>query len=286
MRLGLLFAALLLCLPGARTTHAQAPSTEATGGSDPSTPVSTADGDKRRRAYDLFQQSTVAYQAGNFERAAELLREAHLLHPDPSLLYNLARALDAQGDLRGAVDAYERFLSEQPGSQQRGLVERRVTTLREQIEAQDRAREKALPPATLLVEPEPAPAPVAATQAPPPAPVEVNGKGRAIPWIVPWAIAGVGVVALGVGGTLGLLASNRNEDAAAAKSQREATTKREEAEVQLVAANALLIGGGVVAAAGVLWGVLTLPKRGPKSDKEQHHAILAGPQSVHVRLRF
>ena len=35
-----------------------------------------------------------------------MLRRAHSLHPDPLLRFNLARALEGDGDLDGAIEYY------------------------------------------------------------------------------------------------------------------------------------------------------------------------------------
>src|SRR5688500_3941422 len=64
------------------------------------------------RAVVLFEESERAYNAGEFAEAATLLRRAYELHPDPTLLFNLARALEGMGDLDGAIETYERYLAE------------------------------------------------------------------------------------------------------------------------------------------------------------------------------
>src|SRR6266540_4033861 len=76
--------------------------------------------DNRTRALQLFDESATHYKNGEFEKAAELLREAYGLFPEPILLYNLARALESMGDLPGAIENYERYLTEEAQIDDRG----------------------------------------------------------------------------------------------------------------------------------------------------------------------
>jgi tetratricopeptide (TPR) repeat protein len=89
----------------------------------------------------LAEDSEKAYKAGHFEDAADLLRRAHELYPEPILLYNLGRALEGMGDAKNAVAAYERYLKDAKQIDDRGAIERRVATLKAQI-----AREQQPPP--------------------------------------------------------------------------------------------------------------------------------------------
>jgi len=68
--------------------------------------------DDRDKALKLFEDSDKAYKAGKFEKAADLLREAYGLYPEPLLLYNLGRAQEGLGDARGALESYERYLKD------------------------------------------------------------------------------------------------------------------------------------------------------------------------------
>lgn len=90
------------------------------------------DDDSLERAVVLFEESETLYNQGEFEQAAALLRRAYALHPDPTLLFNLARALEGAGDLDGAIESYERYLEENPDAEDAGAIRARVGTLREQ----------------------------------------------------------------------------------------------------------------------------------------------------------
>src|ERR1051326_6287657 len=108
-------------------------------------------------ALKLFAEADKAYKRGEFEHAAQLLREAYELFPEPILLYNLARALEGMGDIEGAVLNYERYLAAATTVEDRGAMERRVTTLKEQLAAREKLAAKEHAP------PAPPPPPLEAT---------------------------------------------------------------------------------------------------------------------------
>ena len=68
-------------------------------------PVAQAQASAKDRALRLFEQSAEAYEAGELEKAAELLERAYALDPDPTLLYNLARTYEGLGKLECLLDA-------------------------------------------------------------------------------------------------------------------------------------------------------------------------------------
>lgn len=184
-------------------------------------PTEGGDEVARRRALDLLDESAVLYRDGRFAEAAEKLRTAHGLFPEPSLLYNLGRALDAMGDRNGAIDAYERYLEADPASTRRGEVSARVEALR-----RDRP--------------------------------QASGLGPQQPSLVGPAIVLVGGVAIvGAGVVLGLMAQSRLDEAREA-SNAESFVLEEEAHDLATVANVLFVAGGVVAAAGLTWLLLSI----------------------------
>ena len=73
--------------------------------------------------------------------AAALLEQAYALHPEPVLLYNLARALDAEGEIDDARDAHMHDFSHRASSaEQAPLATRRVEVLGAQIAGARRGR--------------------------------------------------------------------------------------------------------------------------------------------------
>lgn len=209
--------------------------------------------DDRARALALFRDSDAHYKRGEFEKAAELLREAYALHPEPILLYNLARALEGLGDFPGAIEQYERYLNADTQIADRGAIERRIATLRAQV-----ARTQA---PTSSPAPVPAPpvsdirtGPAAATSSPPPgdeAPPRLHGGSRRLPWV----IAGAGGAVVGVGAVFGYLSQARHDDAVAAPIQADAARLQDRAHTFATVANVAFAVGGVAAVAGVAWGL-------------------------------
>ena len=108
--------------------------------------VANAQDGARERAAELFEASAEAYRTGGFAEAARLLEEAYALHPLPVILYNLARAYESDGEYARAIQAYERYLADDPDASDRGAIERRIETLRAQVAL---AEEAAASPAPL-----------------------------------------------------------------------------------------------------------------------------------------
>jgi tetratricopeptide (TPR) repeat protein len=64
----------------------------------------------------LVKQAGQLYQSGKYADAAELLKQANDLEPNPRLLYNIARAYDQAGSLKEAADFYERYVGSTEGT--------------------------------------------------------------------------------------------------------------------------------------------------------------------------
>lgn len=207
-------------------------------------PPAAAEPTDEARALQLFEQSVEEYRAGRFQVAVDLLREAHRLHPEPTLVYNLARALEGLGDEAGAVEQYSQYLEAAPNAPDRGAIEQRVATLRRQIAEREALARAAEAPAR---EPEDE-----AVRPPPEEPARTRGRG---PW--PWIVSGVGLAALGAGGALGALALRRDAAADDAREQTEVWSRYEGARDLATAANVCFVAGGAVLAAGVLWVLLS-----------------------------
>lgn len=185
------------------------------------------------QAIKLFEQSEVAYQQGRFADALELLRRSYALHKEPVLLYNMGRAYEGLGDIDGATKAYKQFLAEQPNTPDRGAIEQHLVT----FERQKREREE----------------------------LRRSTSDERSASAVPWIVAGVGVLGVGAGVVLGVLAKGRNDDAAAAVSYRDAADLHDDAKTMATVANACFIAGGAVVLAGIIWGVIDLSRSGKRS---------------------
>ena len=211
--------------------------------------VASAQPSARERVLALSRKSAEEYRAGRFAEAVKLLREAYAIDPDPTLLYNLARAYEGLGDLPAALEAYRAYLAAAPpGIADRAAIETRVATLESQIRDRERLeRERALErQARQRAERDAARARRARSQ-------EARPRRAGL---APWIVAGVGVSGLGAGAVMGLLARDRHADAEDAPSQAEAAELQSDATSFARLANVFAIGGAVVTAAGVVWLVI------------------------------
>jgi len=228
--------------------------------------------DSRAQALQLFEDGKKAYQEGRFEEAVSLLEKAHQLHPEPVLLYNLARAREGLGQFDTAIVAYEQYLREVGDIPDRGAIEGRVASLKRDIEQKKKLaaeRDAALEQTD----------PKKNTTAPP-AGIEGGAKSPS-PW--PWVIAGVGVTGLAVGGALGGVALGTNSDAEAEPVQAEAFRLRRDAEDLALGATIAFIAGGVVLGGGTIWGIVDLTSG---SATQPTAALFVGPGRVGFSGRF
>jgi tetratricopeptide (TPR) repeat protein len=231
----------------------------------------------RDRALELFRESDVHYKRGDFERAAALLREAYSLHPEPLLLYNLARALEGVGDFEGAIQQYESYLNVASEIADRGAIERRIATLREQV-----AR-NAIPPVstddhTATQVSDTRTAPPVTTIGLDPRPGEMRDKPQRLPWL----IAGGGGVVLGGGVLLGYLSQARHDAAVEEPVQADALKLQDQAHTFATAANVAYVIGGAAIIGGVTWAVVTRTK---KQDRNAPRVGI-GPLSISATWVF
>jgi len=217
------------------------------------------------RAVVLFEESENAYNAGRFAAAVDLLRRAYELHPDATLLFNLARALEGMGDLDGAIESYQRYVDEAPDAPDRGAIEGRLDTLRQQrdrLDEDDSTEEEAEPEEDLHE------------------PADAGGSAVSAP---PWIVAGIGAAIAGTGAVFGAMSQSKGDEAAAEPVQVTADELHSEAETFATLANVMFIVGGVAVLGGVVWGVLTL---GGGDGGEEEVSAAVGPGGVLVSGRF
>jgi tetratricopeptide (TPR) repeat protein len=188
-----------------------------------------ADSDETR-AFSLFEQSERAYERGRFDEALVLLRRSYELKPEPVLLYNMGRAYEGLGDLASAATSYETFIAAQPTTPDRGALERRIATLRNQIAEREALKKQAERDR--------------ATEKP---------RG---PSSVPWIVAGVGAASIGAGGVVGWLAVNKHDEASKEPTYVAADRLQSEASSLATTANVFFIVGGAVLTVGLVWGIL------------------------------
>ncbi|HZO14449.1 MAG TPA: tetratricopeptide repeat protein [Polyangiaceae bacterium] len=187
------------------------------------------------RATQLFEESAEHYRAGRFDRAIQLLEEAHRLSGEPVLLFNLAKAHEGKGDRKAAIALYQRYLREADDVPDRGAIERRIATLRAQMEEQ-RALERKIAQERRRAD-------EAAREKPTPSPI-------------PWVLAGVGVAGLAVGGALAGVAASKESDVEEEPVQLEAEKLLEEAKTLAIGANVAFAVGGALLIGGATWGIV------------------------------
>jgi len=219
------------------------------------------------RAIALFEQSVAAYRSGRFADASTLLREAYALEPAPVLLYNLAPALAAEGQVVDARDAYRRFLAQEPEADQRASCERRIEVLTAQIEASTTVAPP--PPAE-----EPAPAAVA--------PEALRTEGPPGPDVLaPMIVVGLGAAVAITGGVLVGVGADRHGAAEVEPVSLRAAEIESEALGLRDVGVALLAVGGVAVLAGAIWATVASL---PTANGEVEARI--GPTGASIRGRF
>ncbi len=231
----------------------------------------------RDKALALFGDSNKAYKNGEFERAAALLREAYALVPEPILLYNLARALEGMGDFPGAIVAYEKYLAGEKKIEDRGALERRVQTLKDQVAA------KAAADAQRKADEEAAKA-AAEEQARrraggDPQPQEPRSRPARGHSVLPWVTIGVGGAVALTGGGFGLLARQASDDATTAPSQVRAQELDDTAHARARTATLLLAAGGAVTVGGIVWLIVD---RARSRDDASTVGLVVGPGSLGI----
>jgi tetratricopeptide (TPR) repeat protein len=206
----------------------------------------------------LYAQSATAYKAGHFAEAASLLQRAYELSHAPVLLYNLARAYEGMGAIEDAASAYERYLDLEPNPPDRGAIQTRIATLRNEIEER-RVMQKQRDEERARAERERAER-------------EARDKilltaRRRTPSALPWIVAGFGVVAgVGTGVGLGEVALSRHSDAEANPQGKASAAQQGQAQTFATGADIAFVSGGVVAAAGIVWGIVDVFRGTPRVD--------------------
>src|SRR5262245_48087845 len=179
-------------------------------------PAASANADKTRAA-DLFKQSADAYLHGDFPKAIALLDEAYGLDPQPVLIYNKARAHEGLGHTEEAIALYERYLKEEPTSSDRGAIEQRLITLRQQQADKRRVEQEKVENEQKRVQQQ-------AQQQ------QLERREREVAMarqprkrsVGPYIVAGVGAAGLATGAVFGILALDKQDTGRKAASAKDA----------------------------------------------------------------
>lgn len=88
---------------------------------------------EEREVIDLIDRGEQAYEAGEFERAAELFHDVHELFPHPDIAYQLALCHERQGNYELAIQYYRQYLERAPGADDRTRVERQIEEFEQRL---------------------------------------------------------------------------------------------------------------------------------------------------------
>jgi tetratricopeptide (TPR) repeat protein len=214
----------------------------------------------KKEAFKLYAESEKRYREGRFEDAAALMRRAYELDPAPTLLFNLARALESAGDLEGAVEGYRNYLAKQPKARDRGAIEKRLATLEQQVK--ERAELARIREQEQVVEQKPEPPLLATTPPEQPKQQTVTTPVTVVPdrstSPLPFVVIGMGATGVVTGGVLGFVAMSRRNAAEDEPDFNTARALEAKAHSFATGANIAYAAGGAVLTAGIVWLVLEL----------------------------
>lgn len=172
----------------------------------PETPTASASASASASptAAELSDQAVARFKAKDYDTAVSLFEQAFALDPNPNYLFNIGRVYEEKGDLKKAVEFYQRFVQE-PGVQieSRDRAAQRLRVLKAIVDDTKKEPEKQPEgPAPDDKKPEPLPTTSAQDVPDPNRNMRLSGYG----------LIGVGGVSMIVGGVFGGLALGKNSD--------------------------------------------------------------------------
>ena len=233
--------------------------------------------DPAGRAGALNEQAMTAYDLGNYERSAELLKQAYEIYPDADLLYNLGRAYRSLKQYDKAIETYRAYLRRKPQSPYKNPVQRMIKEMEELQKAQQQSNEK--PPTTMV----PTPA-ISASPATQPVSVPPAAHAQEDLWYedyLAWGLAGAGAIGLGLGVGMHLWANGREADLDTAP-ETDKQGIRDQVNSRRTIGTVSLVVGGAVFIGGIVKFVLT----GTSSPEPPRTAIVVGTGYVGVAGTF
>lgn len=240
-------------------------------------PASAAPADDDVDATQVMNEASAAFNAGDYDKAAELFETAFAASGDPNLLFNIGRVHEQAGRLAEARDYYRRFILE-PGVslENRSLASERAEAIEEILGTFEDDEDDT----KVAAEPEPPPPQVVQPSADDRVADSDAPKGR--PLVVAGAVfAASGVVSAVVGGVLlGLRRRDidRVETAPNAEKRRELESSAQQhatVGISTLVAGVALVGIGV-----------PLLAVGVKRNKRSRVSVSATPRNVTFAVRF
>jgi len=206
-------------------------------------------------AQTLVSEAQILFSEGNFGDAARLIEKAYLIEPVPELLFPWAQAEREQGNCRAAIDLYGRLLEEIPEGRMADSARKNIELCEEEMPA-----EEAVVPVVEddpleddYAEPEPEPAPVTKTDDQPKVKQWYKDPAGGV-------LTGLGVVGVGAGAALLIVASGNAKGAPDAPSLADYNSQSDTALTQRNAGAGVLSVGGALLVAGVIRYVLVAKK--------------------------
>jgi len=138
-------------------------------------------------AKEYYEQATAAFGLGHYAEAAEKYEQAFSRRPDPALLYNAAQSYRLAGNKQRALELYTNVVRLFPSFPNAEDARNHVTTLKREIEEEQKATIAPGPAVTAPAPaaPPPAPPPVAAATTPVPvSPAPVSSPAAPAPLLV------------------------------------------------------------------------------------------------------
>lgn len=163
-------------------------------------PAMGQDADELARKH--FESGVAYLQESDYENALRAFEKSYELSKRPEILLNIATVNERRNDLKGAIDALEKFLAAAPQSDQRSTTEARLANLKKRLESESSA---ATPPTTTT----PPPPTTTPPTTEPPAAQPVEQK----PNIPAYVLLGLGAVTAGGAVLTGILAKKEYDDA-------------------------------------------------------------------------
>jgi len=246
----------------------------------------------RKRAAALIKDGEQQYQAGKYREAAETLKQAQQLDPNPRLIYNIARAYDQAGDLPAALQSYQQYIGSPEGTdptllKRASLAVDRLRSLiaqqdeeRARLEAEKKHLEQEKSAAEQHAQQETASKLAASAE------VERHKREQTLSDQTSWdksrmfsyVAGGVGVVALGSGGYFGWQAMAAKNSMGGALTLVDKTGFASRAQSNaLIADVSFGVSAAALVAAFVLW---------PKHDRPELSPIKPGPGGASIELSF
>lgn len=205
----------------------------------------------------LFKQGEDRYGRGDYAGAIGAFERSYQLSKEPLLFWNLANAHERLGHLEKALDYYRRWRAVAP-AEEHDLIDQRIENLERRIEAAKAAEApkgagKGAKASGAGAGAGDAPGVVASPRA---KGEEEEGPGLSVPGVL---LTGVGLVAVGTGVALDLLAAGRRPDTAMAcraSAGREicidsARSDIETSNMLAIAGDVTWIAGAALAGAGI-----------------------------------